>query len=592
MLLRSLISAASICSLALPALAADPGTPPQGRQTNAQFAASYAASAVVNVSATSQRVSCYTPQIEYFAMLGPTQGYLDGGMSLCNGQATTGEDLGPYPTQNVVNRPMRVKDKSESDIRIDPTNARHLIGQSKWAISGETYNHLLGFYESFDGGKTWPVQGHVPGYEGWADNTDPIGAFDPWGNFYSLVLPYQFYYDKSGFKQYNNGTNQTNPTVPPETISMAVHPAKTLPGKTPAASWITTHKGKTDHLMIATTANTNVPDKQWLTIDTNKTSPHYGRVYAMWTLYVFNPAVIYESHADANPDGTHSDWSVPQIVPTVPGKRWDTYMLPQVTPDGIVWTTTTNNPVKQDYSIADIALIWSKDGGVTWQGPLPVINDVHPPVFKNTTFREGIVNTFAVSPVKRGAHYPLYVAFEDGSSGLSNLYIMASYDSGKSWTVPILINDNPIGTEAMQPNLDVAPNGTVAVGFYDRRLKCPALGSAEAEGSGIANDPGTAASPGTPWGRANYCVNTAIQFYRPDLSPIGSNIRLSGFTWDPQLSAYHPSCYCTSGTFIGDYFGIDSAAGVTYTTSVSTFNHAGENPYFHQEQIVARIKTP
>ena len=141
-------------------------------------------------------------------------------------------------------------------------------------------------------------------------------------------------------------------------------------------------------------------------------------------------------------------------------------------------------------------------------------------------------------------------------------------------------------------NLDVAPNGTVAVGFYDRRLKCPALGSAEAEGSGIANDPGTAASPGTPWGRANYCVNTAIQFYRPDLSPIGSNIRLSGFTWDPQLSAYHPSCYCTSGTFIGDYFGIDSAAGVTYTTSVSTFNHAGENPYFHQEQIVARIKTP
>ncbi len=58
---------------------------------------------------------------------------------------------------------------------------RHLIGQSKWFVSAEGYNHLLGFYESWDGGATWPVQGHVPGYEGWTDNTDPVGAFDPWG---------------------------------------------------------------------------------------------------------------------------------------------------------------------------------------------------------------------------------------------------------------------------------------------------------------------------------------------------------------------------------------------------------------------------
>ena len=144
----------------------------------------------------------------------------------------------------------------------------------------------------------------------------------------------------------------------------------------------------------------------------------------------------------------------------------------------------------------------------------------------------------------------------------------------------------------MQPNLDVAPNGTVAVAFYDRRLNCPAAGSAEAEGAGIAHDPGTAASPGTPYGRANYCINTAIQFYEPDLTPIGHNIRLSMHTWDPQLSALHPSCACTPGTFIGDYFGIDSGGDYTYVSAVSTFNHAGENPYFHQEQVIGKIKTP
>ena len=315
------------------------GGPPQGTQTDAAFAASYAANGVTNVSATTQRTSCYSPELAYFDGLTAAQGYLDGGGSLCNGAATSGEDLGPYPTQDVSNKPMRVKDHSESDIRIDPTNPNHLIGQSKWAVNAEGYNHLLGFYESFDGGKTWPVQGHVPGYEGWTDNTDPVGAFDPWGNFYSLVLPYVFYYDKFGGHKYDNGTNQTNPTVPPEAIAVSVHPRNTLAGKTPAASWITTHNGHPDYLMTAPNAATNDPDKQWITIDTNPASPHYGRVYAMWTVFVLNPSAIFEAHADARPDGTHTDWSTPQILPTVSGKPWDSYLLPHVAPDGTVWTT-------------------------------------------------------------------------------------------------------------------------------------------------------------------------------------------------------------------------------------------------------------
>jgi hypothetical protein len=123
-------------------------------------------------------------------------------------------------------------------------------------------------------------------------------------------------------------------------------------------------------------------------------------------------------------------------------------------------------------------------------------------------------------------------------------------------------------------------------------LPCPTQGTAEAAGAGIAYDPGTSASPGRPYGRANYCVNTAAQFYKPNLTSSGHNIRLSAHTWDPQLSALRPSCICSSGTFIGDYFGVASSGGLTYTTSVSTFNEAGENPFFHQQQLVARIATP
>ena len=172
-------------------------SPPQATQSDAAFADSYAANGVVNVSATTQQISCYAPEVPYPTALTAADGYPGGGETACPG-ATTGEQTSGFATQDVSNPPLLVKDHSESDIRVDPADPLHLIGQSKWFVSAEGYNHLLGFYESWDGGETWPVQGHVPGYEGWTDNTDPVGAFDPWGNFYSLILPYVFVYDQVG----------------------------------------------------------------------------------------------------------------------------------------------------------------------------------------------------------------------------------------------------------------------------------------------------------------------------------------------------------------------------------------------------------
>jgi hypothetical protein len=149
------------------------GVVPQGLQSDASYAASFAAAKVTNVDATSGQVSCYRPEDSYFVSDGPHDGYT--GMSPCPASgATTGEDTGaagPYPTQAGSNPgfpatgPMLVKDYSESDARVDPTNRKHLIGSVKWFVSAEGYNHLTGFFESFDGGKTRSVTGHIPGYE-------------------------------------------------------------------------------------------------------------------------------------------------------------------------------------------------------------------------------------------------------------------------------------------------------------------------------------------------------------------------------------------------------------------------------------------
>src|SRR5262245_20528760 len=109
---------------AQPVAASPTDGPPQGTQSDASYARSFATHQVTNVDATGGAISCYRPEVEYLTSLGPTNGY--SGMSPCPG-ATTGENTGasgPYPTQIGSNPgypaggPKLVKDHSESDIRV------------------------------------------------------------------------------------------------------------------------------------------------------------------------------------------------------------------------------------------------------------------------------------------------------------------------------------------------------------------------------------------------------------------------------------------------------------------------------------------
>src|SRR4029079_12887893 len=114
--------------LAIGPAATGAGGPPQGTQSNAVFAAS--SSSVSSTSVTSQQRSCYAPEVYYTGELDASDGYRDGGSTPCPG-ATTGENTGPFQLQDVANPSLLVKDHSESDIRIDPNNTKHVIGQSK-----------------------------------------------------------------------------------------------------------------------------------------------------------------------------------------------------------------------------------------------------------------------------------------------------------------------------------------------------------------------------------------------------------------------------------------------------------------------------
>ncbi len=557
-----------------PALAASP----QGFQSNASFAASYAARGVTSVVATAQRVSCYAPEVLYMSGLGANEGYPDGGSTACPG-ATTGELLGPFSNQDRSNPALVVKDHSESDIHVDPTNATHLIGISKWVVNSEGYNHLTGFFESFDTGATWPTQGHIPGYEGWTDNSDPVGAFDPWGNFYAIVLPYMFDYTSSGTHRFLSSA--VNPRLARSGIGVTVRPH----GAATANAWLTTYAGGLDLVAGSPFQGAEVFDKQWVAIDTNRRSRFFGRVYVAWSIGGSDQSLrIYESHADGRPDGTHGNWSAPKLVLRQVQGIGENGPLPRVTPDGTVWLAVTS--FSDSGRPFTISVTSSRNGGSSWTARQFVRRGQRVRGYANTTFRAAFGLAFEVGKRKVGRAYPLYAAYEDATASGTAVFLTASFDNGRHWRARLRVNDNGGAGEALQPGVAVAPNGRVAVAFYDRRLPCPGRASPEAAQAGLQFD------PRGPFGRLNYCINTAVQFYGAGLRPLGHNIRLSAQTWDPQLSAPHPGCICSAGTFIGDYFGVDSRGGFTYTAAVTTANAAGENAGFHQQQLVSKLRTP
>jgi hypothetical protein len=172
-----------------------------------------------------------------------------------------------------------------------------------------------------------------------------------------------------------------------------------------------------------------------------------------------------------------------------------------------------------------------------------------------------------------------------------------SMDGGFTWSKPVVVNDNVdapgVPTDQFQPSVAAGPNGAVAVAFYDRRQVCP-------------NDPSVLPAD---LGRTNFCIDTSVQAYKDGGSgavPIGANVRISDFAWDPEQPGQHLgglSQYpcagardpCPTGSgFIGDYFGLAISTSNIYALMVSTHYPSNVNadeggPIYYQQQVLATV---
>jgi hypothetical protein len=269
-----------------------------------------------------------------------------------------------------------------------------------------------------------------------------------------------------------------------------------------------------------------------------------------------------------------------------------TFVYPEIDAAGNVYAAVVSFPPNGTSSTIYVAR--SSDDARTFTPfvPITTVNVVPGEVLPNTRFRDGIAENFAASP-----SYPnhLYLTYEDWDAvnGQMDVKFTQSTDGGFTWTTPVVVNDAPNSatTDQFQPSVAAGPGGAVAVAFYDRRQACP-------------NDPSVLAAD---VGRTNFCIDTSLQAYKDTGSgalPVGGNVRISQFTWDPEQPGQHLgglSQYpcagardpCPSGRgFIGDYFGLAISAHNIFALMVST--HYPSNvtadeggPVYYQQQVLA-----
>ncbi|MGD8625895.1 MAG: Ig-like domain-containing protein, partial [Anaerolineae bacterium] len=305
-------------------------------------------------------------------------------------------------------------------------------------------------------------------------------------------------------------------------------------------------------------------DKQWIMGDQDPqgTSPYAGNLYMSWTSFGGTvTGIVFSRSTDAN-----QTWSAPIALAggDIQGSIVGT------APDGTVYVVFGRGIFYG--GAGTMEFVKSTNGGLSFTSPALAANITAIPYnlpnpFGGTNFRSpASLPAFAVSPVDGN----LYVAWADYRNGDSDIYLTRSTDGGTTWSAPVRLNDDPVGNgiDQFQPQVSVAPNGRVAVMWFDRRLACPDLPWIPAAHVGVYNG----------------CIDTFMTRSFDEGVTWVPNIRASAQTWDWTLNLP----WTGSDGFIGDYQGIASNDDYDFPFWNATAD-LGENPDRYQQVFVARV---
>ena len=478
--------------------------------------------------------------------------------------------------------------RSESWIAVKP-GTEDLVGTSKFFISkwSTFYDFHLGSYTILNGSPV--ANNQVQGYEcttvgtqdmppSWTMNTDPNVDFDTKGRVYQTTLPFNAYWQN----------------MHPNAAVMASY------SDDMGRHWVTANGGQP----LETSPNSSslqfghVEDKQWIAVNHIVGHRYQDHVYAMWSVFNGAPnggSVDLRLAVSTDRGGTFSRYNS-FTMPSVSGRQ-NFYVQPSIDANGDLYVGFASTEKDKKSGQVTLWVAKSTDDGQTFTFARAVtgVGLIPTCCLPNTTFRDGIVESFAASPNLVGH---LYMTYEDwDAAGQFDVKFVQSTDGGATWSTPVKVNDNAessaVGyTDQFQPSIAAGPNGAVAIAFYDRRAACP-------------NDKSVLA---VDVGRTNFCIDVTLQAYKDTGSgaqPVLANTRFTKYTWDPMNPGQHVdgigqmACAahrdpCTERAFIGDYFGLAISGGSIYGLFVSTHYPstvtADEGgPVYYQQQVLAKV---
>jgi hypothetical protein len=328
--------------------------------------------------------------------------------------------------------------QNEFQIDINPTDSHFAIGASNDGRQSGT-----GVYTTSDGGSTWQARDLPLGISSCCD-PGVAYAFD--GTAYFVNLGFDAFHI---MRSTNNGQTWSRMTdiVPPD-------------------------------------------DRTNIVVDNGSTSPHRGRVFVTYTDFMTTgPTNEIKLYYSDNGGGT---WSGPTNVSHVNATLgYAQSSQPRVADDGTVYVGFQYYP-NDTYSSAEDLIAKSTDGGAHFgtpvvissgphlQGGLEMVGDQRGYFATNggcTTFRHRSFPVIGVSPTNSLEVYALWAGgnleqqYTCGSfhGYHSDVLFSRSTDGGAHWTAPMKVNDDPSGHDQYYPWMDVAPNGTIWVGWHDRR---------------------------------------------------------------------------------------------------------------------------
>lgn len=323
--------------------------------------------------------------------------------------------------------------EAEPSIAIDPVNPRIIVVGAQEGRFADDGAVETGYATSQDGGHTW-ADGNLPMLTTavggpFERSTDIAVTFGPDGTAYAETGSY----------------DQSNPR---STIAVQ---ASTNGGLTFGPPSLVTDDNNPNILN----------DKNWIAVDTFARSPHYGRIYVVWSRFITTGsgtgAVTHAPGTISYSDDHGRTWSPLRFVSAADADTEG--LIPLIHPDGSVTVIYVQTVGSNDFEVAQT----SRDGGNTWGAPVTVGAFLGSEV---PGMRTGLVPAAAIDPST--GH--MYVAWQDtrfNAAGLNDIVLSVSANGGQNWSAPRVVNPRVAGLDRFTPAM-AAAGGAVHITYGTR----------------------------------------------------------------------------------------------------------------------------